>query len=113
MSLFVPTSHVNVFDDTTVTDAYDDLTDAGQLVAQNVPAHVTQHSRRTWNPVDGRTGTVRYQKILLPSGTPVTHNSTLEDVNTGITYHVDHVYEPANFATPYDLRVETTQVGES
>lgn len=101
----VATTQVTVLRGTT-TDAYGDEQDADTVVARNIPASLTEQSRRVTTRDDPTPRIIRTAIARVPAGTDVTDQDRVRDQRTGATYIVDATSGMPNPALTVDLRLD-------
>lgn len=90
----------------TTTDAWGDEQDTDTVVHSNVPASLTEQSRRVTTRDDPTPRIVRYAVARVPAGTDVTDQDRVRDQRTGAVYIVDAVSGMDNPALRVDRRLD-------
>jgi hypothetical protein len=121
MSQFVPNTLVAIFRDGTPPDgrdAWDNPVPAATPTAdlanaRDLPALITEFSKRVWQPAEGRADSVtQYRLRLRPGATPfeITSADRVLDQRSGRYYAVDEVPLPGSTAQAGDTRLVLRRV---
>lgn len=103
--LFQPTTRVNLLRGT-ATDTYGDEVDSQTLVAEGIPAHVTETRKTVRTPASGTPRVVRSYTCRIPGTVDVQAGDRLEDASTGILYQIDSFTRPSAGAPVTDVRLD-------
>ncbi|GGW15752.1 hypothetical protein GCM10018980_51840 [Streptomyces capoamus] len=90
----------------TATDAYGDEVDTDTPIAAEIPAALTEQSRRVTTRDDPTPRIVRYAVARVAAGTDIQDQDRVRDERTGAVYIVDAVSSMANPAAAADLRLD-------
>ncbi len=101
----IATTRISILRGTT-TDGYGDEQDTDTPVATNIPAALTEQSRRVTTRDDPTPRIVRYAIARVPARTDVTDQDRIKDERTGAIYSVDAVSSMANPTAIADLRLD-------
>lgn len=104
MTVFIPTTRVDVLRPGTAVDAWGDPTGAvGDPISSGVPAAVAEDLQRSYLATEQRGGIVEYFTVRLRPGTDVREGDQLRDRN-GLVYQVDAVSNPPGVVGLTDVR---------
>jgi hypothetical protein len=101
----IATTQLTVLRGTTV-DAYGDEQDTDTVIAKDIPASLTEQSRRVTTRDDPTPRIVRSAIARVPAGTDITDQDRVRDQRTGTTYIVDATSGMANPALTVDIRLD-------
>jgi hypothetical protein len=101
----IATTRVEILRGTT-TDTYGDEQDTDTAIASDIPAALTEQSRRVTTRDDPTPRIVRYAVARVPAGTDVTDQDRLRDQRTGAIYIVEATSSMANPAATPDIRLD-------
>ncbi len=101
----VATTQLTVLRGTT-TDAYGDEQDTDTVVARNIPASLTEQSRRVTTRDDPTPRIIRSAIARVPAGTDIRDQDRVKDQRTGAVYIVDSPSSMANPVMAVDLRLD-------
>lgn len=90
----------------TATDEYGDEQDTDTVVARNIPASLTEQSRRVTTRDDPTPRIIRTTIARVPAGTDIQDQDRVRDQRTGFTYIVDAPSSMASPAMAVDLRLD-------
>lgn len=90
----------------TATDAYGDEQDTDTVIASDIPASLTEQSRRVTTRDDPTPRIVRYAVARVPAGTDVSDQDRLRDQRTGAIYIVEATSSMANPTAVPDIRLD-------
>lgn len=90
----------------TTTDAYGDEQDTDTVVAKNIPASLTEQSRRVTTRDDPTPRIIRSAIARVPADSDITDQDRVRDQRTGVTFIVDSTSGMANPALAVDLRLD-------
>lgn len=118
MSWFLPSTTVTIKRGST-EDEFGDQVDSNVIVAENVPAAVTEsvlagsRSQLSYTSADQRGTVVESYVIRLRPNVTVVEQDRLIDERQGVVYLVRSVYNPQSIVRASDVRVEATRVSGS
>jgi hypothetical protein len=92
------------------TDAYGDEVDAQILIAEGIPAHLTETQRTARQPSTGTPLVIRGYTCRLPARYDIQPGDRLEDTSTGVLYSVDAATRPAPGSPVSDLRADLRRI---
>lgn len=85
-------THLRGDEDNPATDVYGDAVDTNTAVRAGIPACITAASRRTYDPVSGRTLVVNgFNVALRPRSGSFEESDRIQDDRTGDIYQVETV----------------------
>lgn len=90
----------------TATDAYGDEQDTDTPVAVNIPASLTEQSRRVTTRDDPTPRIIRTAIARVPAGTDIRDQDRVRDQRTGAVYIVDAPSSMTSPALAVDLRLD-------